>query len=149
YEFGCPVPMNCLIGACSPACSVAIISSSFIRAVSTIRAMNDYQIKVEENAAPEDIQSLFRSLNEFNLSKTGDHGQFITLLVRDTEGRIVGGAYGWTALEWLHLDVLWLKENLKGKGAGRQLLEATEAEAKTRGCKFAKLETFSFQAPEF
>ncbi len=124
-------------------------SSSFIRAVSNIRAMTGYQIKVEDKPAPQDIQLLFRNLNEYNFAKTGQRGQFISVFVRDDEGQIIGGAQGWTAFEWLHIDVLWLKESLRGKGVGRQLMEATEAEAKRRGCKYAKLETFSFQAPEF
>ena len=61
----------------------------------------------------------------------------------------MGGAQGWAALGWLHIEILWLREDLRGEGLGRQVLEATEAEAKRRGCKFSKLETFSFQAPEF
>ena len=62
--------------------------------------------------------------------------------MRDDAGQIVGGAHGWTAFGWLHVDVLWLREDLRSNGLGRQLLQATEAEAKRRGCKFAKLETF-------
>jgi GNAT superfamily N-acetyltransferase len=111
--------------------------------------MDSCHINVEDKPAPEDIQLLFRNLNEFNLSRTGLLGQFITVFMRDDEGQIIGGAHGWTALGWLHIDVLWLREDVRGKGLGRQMLEATEAEAKRRGCKFAKLETFSFQAPEF
>ncbi|PYR99544.1 MAG: hypothetical protein DMG16_17510 [Acidobacteria bacterium] len=38
---------------------------------------------------------------------------------------------------------------MRRKGLGRHLLDATEGEAKKRGCKFAELETFSFQALEF
>ena len=67
-------------------------------------------------------------------------------------GRRLGGsqgANGWTAFGWLHTDVLWLAENLRRKGLGREVLKAIEAEAQRRGCKFAKLETFSFQALEF
>jgi GNAT superfamily N-acetyltransferase len=111
--------------------------------------MDGYQIKVEDSPAPEDIQTLCNNLYEFNAAQTGQPGQFITVFMRDDERQIAGGAHGWTAFGWLHIDVLWVKEGLRQKGLGRQLLEATETEAKRRGCKFAELETFSFQAPEF
>ena len=110
--------------------------------------MNGYQIKVEDEASG-DIEALCNNLYEFNFSKTGQHGEFISVFVRNDVGQIVGGAHGWTAFSWLHIDVLWLREDIRRKGLGRQVLEATEAEAKRRGCKFAELETFSFQAPEF
>src|SRR2546427_1426375 len=111
--------------------------------------MHGYKIKVEENAAPEDVQALWRNLYEFNVAQTGQQGQFLSVFLRDDKGQIVGGAHGWTAFGWLHIDVLWLRENIRRKGLGRQVLQATEAEAKKRGCKFAELETFSFQALGF
>jgi GNAT superfamily N-acetyltransferase len=111
--------------------------------------MNGYQIKVEDNPALEDIQALRRNLSEFNFSQTGQRLQSLCVFVRDDEGKILGGAQGWTAFGWLHTDVLWLVENLRRKGLGREVLKAIEAEAKRRGCKFAKLETLSFQALEF
>ena|ERR1041385_3028103 len=111
--------------------------------------MDGYQIAVEDNPLTEDIQVLRRNLTEFNLALTGQRGQSICVFIRDDEGKIVGGANGWTAFAWLHTDVLWLREDVRGIGLGTQVLEGVEAEAKGRGCKFAKLETFSFQAPEF
>jgi GNAT superfamily N-acetyltransferase len=111
--------------------------------------MGSYQIKVEDKPAAEDIQVLRRGLSDFNFAQTGLRGQLICVLVRDHEGQIVGGANGWTAFGWLHTDILWLAENLRRKGSGREVLKTIEAEAKKRGCKFAKLETFSFQALDF
>ena len=111
--------------------------------------MDNHQIKVEDKPAPEDIQTLRSGLTDFNAAQTGQRGQFISVFIRDDQGRIVGGAYGWTAFGWLHVDVLWLDEKIRRKGLGRQVLQATEAEAKRRGCQSAKLETFSFQALGF
>jgi GNAT superfamily N-acetyltransferase len=111
--------------------------------------MDGYQLKVEDKPVPEDIQVLRRGLSDFNAAQTGQRGQSICVFLRDDPGQIVGGACGWTAFGWLHVDVLWLDENIRRKGFGRQVLEAAEAEAKRRGCKFAKLETFSFQALDF
>src|SRR4051812_23821203 len=97
---------------------------------SIIRAMDSYQIKIEENTFIEDIQALRRNLSEFNFTQTAQRGQHITVFIRDGEAQIVGGCDGWTAYGWLHIDVIWLRENLRGKGLGRQVLEAAETESK-------------------
>ena len=47
------------------------------------------------------------------------------------------------------MSILWVTEPLRGRGYGRQLLEAAEQYAIERGCTQAWLTTFSFQAPEF
>ncbi len=111
--------------------------------------MEGDELSVEDTPAPEDIQALRRGLSDFNAAQTGQRGQLISVFLRDDQRRIVGGTHGWTASGWLHTDVLWLKEDIRRKGLGRQVLEATEAEAKRRGCNVAELQTFRFQGPEF
>src|SRR5438876_10409691 len=90
--------------------------------------MSGYQINVEEKAALEDIQVLRRNLTEFNFARTGQRGQAISVFLRDDKASVVGGAHVWTAFGWLHIDLLWLKEDIRRKGLGSQLLEASEAE---------------------
>ncbi|PLZ04647.1 GNAT family N-acetyltransferase, partial [Fischerella thermalis] len=62
---------------------------------------------------------------------------------------IVGGLIGETYWQWLYVDVLWVHELFRGKGYGDILLATAEQEAVKRGCQYAYLDTFSFQAPEF
>jgi GNAT superfamily N-acetyltransferase len=69
--------------------------------------------------------------------------------MRDGEGNIVGGSHGWISLGWLHIDVLWLKQDIRRKGLGRQILGAIGGEAKRKGCRFSELDTLSFQALDF
>jgi GNAT superfamily N-acetyltransferase len=50
---------------------------------------------------------------------------------------------------WLHVGQLWVHTGLRGRGYGRQLMEAAEAEGRRLGCHSAYLDTFSFQARPF
>lgn len=69
----------------------------------------------------------------------------------DADGQVVGGCVGRTedVWQWLTVDTMWVSEELRGHGLGRALLDAVEAEARSRGCRWSKLNTFDFQAPGF
>src|SRR5207237_10335246 len=65
------------------------------------------------------------------------------------DGMLAGGLYGATMWRWLLIDGLWVAEQLRGRGLGRKLLLASEAEAMERGCGGVWLGTFDFQARGF
>ena len=69
----------------------------------------------------------------------------------DDAGRLVGGCVGSTVdvWHWLTVDTMWVHPEHRGRGLGRQLLESVEEQARERGCRWAKLNTWEFQAPEF
>ena len=50
---------------------------------------------------------------------------------------------------WFYVDLLWVKEELRGQGYGHRLLTRAEDEARQRGAKNGYLDTFSFQSPNF
>ena len=62
---------------------------------------------------------------------------------------------GWQVLPaffgggWLFIHLLWVKEEERGKGIGRDLLRKAEEEGRAFGCRFAFVDTFEFQAPDF
>ncbi|SIN71434.1 Acetyltransferase (GNAT) family protein [Singulisphaera sp. GP187] len=73
----------------------------------------------------------------------------LTLVLRDDEGRIVGGAIGETNWGWLHLTVLAVSQDLRGQGWGSRLVREMERLARDRGCHHVWVDTFSFQARPF
>ncbi|MBD2076391.1 putative N-acetylmannosamine-6-phosphate 2-epimerase [Phormidium sp. FACHB-592] len=74
----------------------------------------------------------------------------LEILLLDEQQTILGGLIGSTSCwNWLLIDFLWVHEAHRYQGYGRQLIELAEQEAKKRGCVFARLGTFSFQARGF
>ena len=50
---------------------------------------------------------------------------------------------------WLEIEYLFVKEELRRQGIGSKLLQQAETEAKNRNCRFAFVNTYQFQAPDF
>jgi GNAT superfamily N-acetyltransferase len=77
----------------------------------------------------------------------------LAVLLHDAEqaeaGTLIGGLIGETVWEWLLVRLLWVDPARRGAGHGRRLLAAAEAEGRRRGCRNARLSTFSFQAAGF
>jgi len=69
----------------------------------------------------------------------------------DGSGTLVGGCTARTedVWHWLTIDLLWVHADQRGTGLGHALLESVEDEARSRGCRWAKVNTWDFQAPEF
>ena len=65
------------------------------------------------------------------------------------EGELIGGLVGETGRMVLYIDLFWLDPAWRRRGHGAQLLQAAEAEARRRGCRWAWLDTYDFQARPF
>jgi GNAT superfamily N-acetyltransferase len=109
-----------------------------------------YQLAVEDEPADADVDVLPHGLEAFNESQWPRHPRWLPLgvFVRDA-GEIVAGLAGETYCGWLFVRYLWVCEDLRGRGVGRELMTQAEARARHRGCHSAWLDTFSFQAPGF
>ena len=105
---------------------------------------------IEDAPSPADIRALEDGLYRYNVEQTGRaDGRWIAIFSRDVDGSVMAGLSGWTWAGWLKVNSLWVREDRRGKGVGRDLLAAAEAEGKARGCTRATLDTYSFQAPLF
>lgn len=72
----------------------------------------------------------------------------VTFVSREHD-ELVGGITGTMFWHNLHIDFLWVDEEMRGKGLGRKLLKEIETFAREEGCNLILLDTFSFQAPGF
>ena len=109
----------------------------------------DKNIKIEYLSSPAwDV--IGQGITDFNTEKAGDdHGKNLCFVLKNTQNEILGGVIGMTYWNWLYINLMWIREDLRGHGYGYQLLSSAEEEARKRGSKYAYLDTFSFQAPEF
>jgi GNAT superfamily N-acetyltransferase len=97
-----------------------------------------------------DIQLLEQRIYEFNVQTTGiADGKLLASFLRDGEGMVVGGVFGWTWGATCYVRYLFVPAQTRNRGHGSRLMAIVEVEASARGCKQIVLETHDFQAPEF
>jgi ribosomal protein S18 acetylase RimI-like enzyme len=105
---------------------------------------------VETSPSSNDIGFLEEELYAFNVQTTGiKDGALLGIFLRGPDGRVVGGAYGWTWGGTCHVRYLFVPADMRGQGHGTSLMRAVEDEAIARGCEQIVLETHDFQAPAF
>jgi GNAT superfamily N-acetyltransferase len=102
------------------------------------------------DADPALQERLDEEINAFNAAATGHHdGRLLSAAVHGDDGGLQAGIYGWTWGGCGYIDLLWVRDEQRGKGMGARLLAAAEAEIRRRGCDRVALNTHSFQAPGF
>ena len=105
---------------------------------------------ITDDIKESDKEAIFKGLLEYNLSKIEDKNpKDLGIYLEDETGNKIAGLIGDTHGNWLTVKFLWVSEEARGQQLGSKILAKAEEVAKERGCKFAFLDTFSFQAPEF
>lgn len=108
------------------------------------------EFRITDKIKPEDEKAIFQGLLEYNLARLEDkHPMDLGVYYEDGASGKLAGLIGSTHGNWLSVKFLWVSEKLRGQKIGSLLLEQAEETARDRGCKFAFLDTFSFQAPSF
>lgn len=101
---------------------------------------------IDENSQRE----IFEGLLSYNLEHLEDKNpNDLGIYLKDETGKIIAGLIGNTHGNWLTVKFLWVSDDLRGNNIGSEILQQAEKTAKERGCKYAFLDTFSFQAPAF
>jgi GNAT superfamily N-acetyltransferase len=105
------------------------------------------RIDVTASPSGEDLDAILRSLTSYNEHDVGPADRIpLAVLIRNEEGKTIGGLSGYTSWGWLFTQLLFIPEQLRGQGMAARLLEQAETEARRRGCHGAWIDTFNPQA---
>lgn len=112
-----------------------------------------YTVILEQNPAPEDLDTVRAGLDAFNRSQISfgpeQEYQPISILIRANDGTVMGGLLGGSWWGWMYISTLWVHEDLRGQDFGTDLMRSAENEARKRGCGSIFLDTHTFQALPF
>lgn len=98
----------------------------------------------------EDAGYVRKNLVDYNKQKIAyTDVEKVSVILKDDDEQIVGGILGHVDWNCLHIEILWVDDSLRGQGQGANLLKIAEKVALDKGCNLMKLDTFSFQAPDF
>jgi len=112
--------------------------------------MEDFSLQVEEHPSEDELRQLVDGVRSYNRALTGHKPpRAVASILRDREGRIVGGAHADLWGSSVHIAAMWVAESHRGKGYGSALLSAVEEYAASQGHLLSYLETTSFQARPF
>lgn len=109
-------------------------------------------MKIELIEAPSEtnVAALYDGLHAFNLQHIPNLNEIsLGLFIRNNNEEIVAGAIGTILPAVMQIKYLWLAEDTRGQGIGKNLMQRLENEANARGLQSIALETYTFQAPEF
>ena len=103
-----------------------------------------------ENIESEKAREIANQIRAYNRSKREEaESEPLNLYLEDEKGNLMAGLVAETFGNWLEIEYLFVKEELRGQGIGSKLLQRAENEAKNRNCHFSFVNTYQFQAPDF
>ena len=111
-------------------------------------------IRIELEPGEEVAKALSQGIVDFNRASVIDlepnEAEIRFHVVASGEdGEIIGGLRGACYWNTLHIELLWLAEEARGTGVGKEVMRAAEAFAIESGCEKALVETTSWQAKPF
>lgn len=103
-----------------------------------------------ENTESQKAQKIVNLIRSYNRSKREvAESEPLNLYIEDENGQLMAGLVAETFGNWLEIEYLFVKEELRGQGIGSQLLQKAESEAKKRNCRYVFVNTYQFQAAAF
>jgi ribosomal protein S18 acetylase RimI-like enzyme len=113
-------------------------------------------LTLTDQPAPADTAYIRQRIKEFNDSVSEFHRlvrptgkEPLAAFMHDQRRRLIGGLVASVYWGWLDIDELWIAEDWRGQGYGRQLMDMVEAAAVKRDCRWAQVKTWDFQAIGF
>lgn len=112
--------------------------------------LNELIIEPVLIAQTKEIQELVTQLESFNHSKLGDnHKQPIMSMIKDPNGKLVGGIFAFLSYGWCTIELLWIDEQYRGENLASKIMKQIELFSLKEGVTRFKVETGSFQALDF
>ncbi|HAT8893443.1 TPA: GNAT family N-acetyltransferase [Legionella pneumophila] len=103
-----------------------------------------------ENPNPDDVHVLTNGIKSYAKQERGFESlDFFACFIRDADNKIVGGCSGGTLYGGLHIDNLWVSEQIRHQGWGTKLMHAALKYGQEKSCAFATVNTMDWEAIEF
>jgi GNAT superfamily N-acetyltransferase len=115
-------------------------------------AMTELFFKKIFNPPPEDIESIKQGFQKFITAKAGSRKPFeqnLAIIAEDEKNGIIGGVCGDLSFDWLHIHLIWVHADYRGKDIGAKLLTLIEEAALSKQIYQSHLETADFMALDF
>lgn len=99
----------------------------------------------------ETISHIREKLKDFNVTQIGAYQKddYCLAYYDNNIDELIAGLYAFQTMGRFYIDILWVSERYRNKGLGSKLLQAAAEEAKKNGNLYVRVNTGSFQAPEF
>ena len=92
-----------------------------------------FRLENKESHKSQEIGNLIRVYNRSKREEA--ESEPLNLYVEDEKGNLMAGLIAETFGNWLEIEYLFVKEELRGQGLGSNLLQQAETEAKNRNCR--------------
>ena len=106
-------------------------------------------LEVTSDPSPDDESRVIDWTRGFNLKHMPKDFKSLCVFDRLANGEVIAGLTGKTYWNYIDIGFLWVADAYRNQGRATAIMKAAEQEAVERGCQYALLDTYSFQALEF
>ena len=112
------------------------------------------QIILTQSPSQDDLKTISQGIKSYNQKHLPDEVVFepdtrFAVFAKNDSGKVLGGIRANAYWNYCIIELLWLSDEIRGKGVGSQLMQQAEDFAKEKGFEFIRTETVSFQAKPF
>lgn len=109
-----------------------------------------FDVRMTDKVDEAGVAELRQAVYEFNVGVTGySDGASLGCLLRDERGQLMAGLDGFTWGGYGMIEWLWVRDDHRHAGLGARLVRAAEEESVARGCAVMRVNSHTFQAPDF
>lgn len=104
----------------------------------------DIDLKIIEGMTADEEDFILERLMTHNAATFGPtNRRELAVPLHDDDGKLIGGLTGYTGRGWLYVSMLYIPDELRGRGLAARMLDMAEAEAKARGAIGAYIDTMN------